>query len=71
MDFLEITMSWAMALDYLRERARERKNKPEILHRLSILHLSAQLLGRTLMTSSVYLHLAGKRLVILGQQSTS
>lgn len=71
MDFLEVALSWAMALNYLRERARDRKKQPDAPQKLSILHMSMQLVGRALMTSGVYLHLAGKELVILGQQSTS
>lgn len=67
MDFLETALSWAMALNYLRERTEERKHQPRAPRRLSILRLSMQLVGRALMTISVYLHLAGKQLVILSQ----
>jgi hypothetical protein len=71
MDFLEIALSWALALNYLRERAEERKNRPDAPRRLSLLHLTMQIVGRVLMIIGVHLHLAGKQLVTLGQQSTS
>ncbi len=71
MNFLETSLSWAMALNYLRERAKERKNTSNISEKQPVLLLIMQLVGRTLMIVGVGMHVAGKRLVKLGQGSAA
>lgn len=71
MDFLETSLSLAMALNYLRERARERKNQPDEPQRPSILYMSRQIAGRALLVLGLSLQVSGKQLIILSQKSTS
>lgn len=71
MNFLETSLSWAMALNYLRERAKERKNTSNIPEKQPVLLLIMQFVGRALMIIGVGMQVAGKRLVKLGQGSAA
>jgi hypothetical protein len=68
MDFLETSMNWAMALNYLRERARERKSQPDEPSRMESLRLSIQIVGRALMALGLSIQLAGKQLILSSQK---
>jgi hypothetical protein len=68
MDFLKTSLSWGMALNYLSERAKERKSQPDELRRLSVLRLSIQIVGRALMVLGLSIQLAGKQLSLSSQK---
>jgi hypothetical protein len=67
MNELETAMGVAMALKYLREKVRERNQHKGMLTRQTIVQLSAQIVGRLLMTIGMEMQITGKRLITVGQ----
>jgi hypothetical protein len=71
MDTIEGSMKVAMALNYLREKASERRNVSDKPTRQPVLLLSTQIMGRALMIVGREVQVVGMRLVKFGQRETS
>src|SRR6266700_1500734 len=66
MDTIEGSMKVAMALNYLREKVRERQRNSDRLERRPVLLLSIQIAGRALMIAGREGQIVGMRLVKFG-----